>query len=41
MHEEAWVGNGSDLSLIHIGKRLLELELIHKNNDETSIKGNL
>lgn len=43
MHEEAWVGNGSDPSLIHVGKRLLEL-LIHKNNDntdETSIVGNL
>lgn len=41
MHEEAWVGNGSDPSLIQVGKRLLELKLIHKNNDETSIKGNL
>lgn len=43
MLEEAWVGNGSDSSLIHIGKRLLKL-LIHKNNDntdETSIVGNL
>lgn len=35
--------NGSDSSLIHVGKRLLEI-LIHKNNDntdETSIVGNL
>lgn len=43
MHEEAWVGNGSDSSLIQVGKRLLEL-LIHKNNDntdETSIMRNL
>lgn len=42
MHEEAWVGTGSDSSLIHVSKRLLEL-LIHKNNDntdETSIVGN-
>lgn len=34
MHEEAWVGSGSDPSLVHVGKRLLEL-LIHKNNDNT------
>lgn len=39
MHEEAWAGNGSDPSLTHTGKR--RLELIHRNNDETSIKGNL
>lgn len=43
MHEEEWVGNGSDSSLMHVSKRLLEL-LIHKNNDitdETSIVRNL
>lgn len=41
MHEEAWVGNGSHPSFKHVSKRLLKLQLIHKNNDETSIKGNL
>lgn len=39
MHEEAWAWSGSDPSLVHVGKRLLEI--IHKNNDETSVKGNL
>lgn len=36
MHEEACVGNGSHPSVTHAG----ELRLNHKNNDETSIKGN-
>lgn len=39
MHEDAWAGDGNDPSIVHVGKKLLEL--IHKNNDETSIKGNL
>lgn len=37
MHEEVW--NGRDPSLVRVSKRLLQL--IHTNNDETSVKGNL
>lgn len=39
MHGEVWAGKGSDLSVVHVRERLHEL--IHKNTDETSIKGNL
>lgn len=33
MHKEAWAGNGSDSSLILVGKRRLKI-LIQKNNDD-------
>lgn len=39
MHEAAWAGSGSHPSVVHVRRRLLLL--IHKNNDETSIKETL